>query len=126
MDLNKKKFLNIFCLTLIFLGLIIAWLAFGERGFIHLYQMQKERQVYLERIRQLEKANQELLEQIEKLRNDEKYIESQVRKELGLIKENEVIYRFGTEQDKTEQGLSEENSGDEEIAENQNPESDKK
>ena len=108
-----------FCLTLIFLGLIIAWLAFGKRGFIHLYKMEKERQVYLERIRQLEEANQELLEQINRLRSDEKYIESQVRKELGLIKENEVIYRFGAEQEKTEQGLSEENSGDEEIEENQ-------
>ena len=119
MDLSKKKFLKIFCLTLIFLGLIIAWLAFGERGFIHLYKMEKERQVYLERIRQLEEANQELLEQINRLRSDKKYMESQVRKELGLIKENEIIYRFGAEQDKTEQGLSDENSGDEEIAENQ-------
>jgi len=119
LDLSKKKFLKIFCLTLIFLGLIIAWLAFGERGFIHLYKMEKERQVYLERIRQLEEANQELLEQINRLRSDKKYMESQVRKELGLIKENEIIYRFGAEQDKTEQGLSDENSGDEEIAENQ-------
>ena len=50
---------------------------------------------------------------------DEKYIESEVRKELGLIKENEVIYRFGVEQDKTEQGLGDENSDHEEIAENQ-------
>jgi len=75
-------------------GLIIAWLGFGERGFIHLYDMEKQRQTYLERIRLLEKANEELLEQINLLRTDREYVESVARKELGLVKEGEIIYRF--------------------------------
>jgi cell division protein FtsB len=99
LGVNKKDFFKISLITLIFLGLIIAWLAFGERGFIHLYRMEKERQVYQEKIRELEKANQELLEQIERLRNDEDYIESEARRELGLVRENEIIYRFRSEQD---------------------------
>ncbi|MBW1862496.1 MAG: hypothetical protein JRJ02_09000 [Deltaproteobacteria bacterium] len=48
--------------TLLFLGLIIAWLGFGERGFKYLYGKEKERQAYLKRIHKLEKENQELLE----------------------------------------------------------------
>ena len=103
MGLNKKEFFKIFCITVLFLGLIIAWLAFGDRGFIHLYRMEKERQAYVERIRILEEENRKLLGQINKLRSDEEYIESEARKELGLLKENEVIYRFGGEQDKAEQ-----------------------
>ena len=104
MGLGKKQFIKIFCLILLFLGLIVAWLAFGDRGFIHLYQMEKERKAYAERIRALEEENQRLLEQIERLRSDKAYIESEARKELGLLKENEVIYRFEEEQDRTEQG----------------------
>ena len=100
MDFNKKDFIKISLITFIVLGVIIAWLAFGDRGFIHLYRMEKERQAYLERIRELEKANQELLDQIEKLRNDKDYIESEARKELGLVRENELIYRFSSEENK--------------------------
>jgi cell division protein FtsB len=104
LGLDKKEFIKIFCLILLFLVLIVAWLAFGDRGFIHLYQMEKERQAYAERIRALEKENQSLLEQIERLRSDKAYIESEARKELGLLRENEVIYRFDGGQDRTEQG----------------------
>jgi cell division protein FtsB len=104
LDLDKKKFIKIFCLVLIFLGLIVIWLAFGDRGFIHLFRMEKERQAYAERIRVLEDENQQLLKEIERLRSDKAYIESEARKELGLLKENEVIYRLEKEQDRKEQG----------------------
>ena len=99
MGFNKKDFLKISVITLLFLCLIIAWLAFGERGFIHLYRMQKERQVYLKKIHELEDANQELMEQILKLQGDKDYIELMARKELGLIKDDEIIFRLGKDQD---------------------------
>ena len=99
MGLNKKNFLKVSLLTLFVVGLIVVWLAFGERGFIHLYRMEKERQAYLEKIRKLEEANKELLDQIGRLRKDKEYIEAVARKELGLVKENELIYKFSKEQD---------------------------
>ena len=119
MGLNRKEFLKIFCIVLLFVGLIVAWLAFGDRGFIHLYRMEKERQAYLERIRILEEENQNLLEQINRLRSDEEYIESEARKELGLLRENEVIYRFDRDADKTEQGWNGETSSSEKAEEKQ-------
>lgn len=85
-------------IALLFLGLIVAWLGFGERGFIHLYRMEKDRRAYLERIRNLEIENQELLEEIKRLRTDKQYLESVARKELGLIKEDEILYRFSGEE----------------------------
>ncbi|MFC1867367.1 septum formation initiator family protein [Thermodesulfobacteriota bacterium] len=98
MGLNKKDFLKVSLFTLLVVCLIVVWLAFGERGFIHLYRMEKERQAYLEKIRKLEEANKELLEQIGKLRKDKEYIEAVARRELGLVRENELIYRFSKEQ----------------------------
>ena len=75
-----------------------AWLGFGERGFIHLYRMEKDRQAHIERIRKLEKENQTLLEEIKRLRTDKEYLESVARTELGLLKDNEVLYRFSGEE----------------------------
>ena len=90
----KKRFLKFSLLALLFFGLIIGWLGFGEHGFIHLYRMEEERQAYVEKIRELERKNQELLKEIHLLRNDKEYIESLARRELGLIKDNEILYRF--------------------------------
>jgi len=97
------KFINntFFKLIIIlsFLGLISAWLLFGDRGFIHLQKLEKEKQVYLEKIDLLEKANQELMNEINKFRNDKEYKESLVKRNLGMIKENETIYMFRDDED---------------------------
>ena len=80
-----------------------AWLGFGERGFIHLYRMEKDRQAHAERIRNLEKENEALLEEIHRLRTDREYLESVARTELGLVKENEILYRFDIQREKGRQ-----------------------
>jgi len=95
----KKNIFRALLLGLFFILLVVSWLAFGDRGFIYLYKMDKEREEYLERIEKLELANQKLKDEIDRLRYDRDYIEEAARKELGLVKKNEVIYRF-TEDDK--------------------------
>lgn len=99
MSITKKDLLKFAFIAILFLGLIVTWLAFGESGFIRLFQMEKERQAYEEKIHRLESANQKLLEQINRLRHDKEYIESIARRELGLVKDNEIMYRFSHEQD---------------------------
>jgi cell division protein FtsB len=94
--IRKKGFLKFSFITLLFLALMAAWLGFGERGFIHLYRMEKDRQAHIERIQTLEKENQALLEEIKRLRTDKDYLESVARTELGLVKDNEILYRFNT------------------------------
>ena len=81
------------CLT----GAIVAWLGFGERGLIHLYHTEMERQSYIERIHRLDEENKALFREIQRFRTDMKYVESVVRRELNLIKKNEMIYRFKNE-----------------------------
>ena len=95
---NRKKFLKSSFCVLLLLGLIVAWLGFGERGFLHLYRKEKDRQAYLERIRKVEKENRALIEEIERLNTDEPYLESVARKRLGLVKEDEILYRFSREE----------------------------
>jgi cell division protein FtsB len=101
--LKGKGVLKFSLLALLFLGLVAAWLGFGERGFIHLYRMDRERQTYLDRINALERENRELLDEIQRLRSDREYVENLGRRELGLVKEDEVMYRFGTKKEKEKQ-----------------------
>lgn len=84
---------------------IVVWLWYGESGFVHLYQIKVEREASMERIRLLTEENQALFEEIHRLRTDMGYVESLARERLNLIKENEVIYRFGTDE------MSKESSG---------------
>ena len=92
--MKKIGVLKFISVTVLFFAFIIAWLGFGERGFIHLYRMEKDRRAYAKKIEQLREKNRELLEEIERLRTDDKYIESLARREFDLIKDNEVLYRF--------------------------------
>jgi cell division protein FtsB len=101
--LNSKNILKFSLLALLFLGLVLAWLGFGERGFIHLYRMDRERQTYLEKINKLERENRELLDEIQRLRSDREYVENLGRREMGLVKEDEIMYRFGTKKEKEKQ-----------------------
>lgn len=95
MNPRKSGLLKFTLLGVLFLGLIVGWLGFGERGLIHLYRMEKERQDYLTKIHKLEREKEELLEEIRRLRGqDDEYIESLIRRELGLIKKDETLYRF--------------------------------
>ena len=98
LSLNKSKLLKL-ALLVLFLFFIIGWLSFGKRGFIHLYKMDKEREAYLKRIGDLEQEHQSLLEEITRLRTDKAHIESLARRELGLIKDDEILYRFVREKD---------------------------
>jgi len=97
---NGKNILKFSLFALLFLGLVVAWLGFGERGFIHLYRMDRERQTYLEKINKLERENRELLDEIQRLRSDREYVENLGRREMGLVKEDELMYRFGTKKEK--------------------------
>ena len=94
MDLNKRQFFQASLFILVFIGVILSWLAFGDRGFIHLYKMEKERQDYIDRIKKLKVANKKLMDEIDRLRNDREYIEATAKKELNLVRENEVIFKF--------------------------------
>ncbi len=94
MSSKKKKYWKIILVSICVTGLIVAWLGFGEQGLFQLYKREKERRALAEKIRTLAEENRALLDEIERLRTDMKYVESVIRKELSLIRENEVIYRF--------------------------------
>ena len=98
-----SKVLKISIFSFVLLCLLAAWLAFGDRGLIYVYKKDKERQAYLQKIEELKKANQKLREEINRLQNDKEYIEETARKELGMVRDGEVIYKFAKDKDASRQ-----------------------
>ncbi len=89
--MKKKRF---FFLILIFLFILGLLTFFGENGILHLFQLEKELSRIQENNKALNEENQKLREEIKKLQSDQRYIEEVARKELGMVKEDEIIYQF--------------------------------
>jgi len=94
LSVRSRKLVRLFLASLFIIGSVVVWLAFGQHGFIHLYRVGKERQACEQRIKKLVEENQALFDEIQRLRTDPEYVEHVVRKELGFVRENEIIYRF--------------------------------
>jgi len=89
-----RKLLKIPFIILYLAVLSGAWLWFGKGGFARLFHSEAERQATVERVHKLAEENEALLKEVHLLRGDPGYLESVARRELNLIKEKEVLYRF--------------------------------
>jgi cell division protein FtsB len=88
----KKKHLLFLVLSFLFiLGLLTF---FGEKGILHLLHLKKELVRIKETNKKMDEENLKLKEEERRLRQDKRYIEEIARKELGMVKEGEVIYQF--------------------------------
>ena len=89
---KKHKFgVGIVIFLLIFL---LFEIVFDEKGVIDLFELK-------ERIHTIEQTNKKLIKEniklthiIERLKNDQKYVESVARKDLGMISKDEIILKF--------------------------------
>jgi len=78
----------------IILGLVFLWDVVGPFGLWKLHRMKEERKrIYLSSM-ELAKKNTALEEQIKRLKDDPEYQEYVVRRELGWVRDNEILYKF--------------------------------
>jgi len=91
--MNKKHLLLLILIPLLILGILTF---FGEKGILHLLRLQNELVRIKEKNMKLEGENQKLREEVKRLQTDKRYIEEIARRELGMVKEGEIIYQFDT------------------------------
>jgi len=81
-------------ILVVLLSLITYQTIFGDKGLIHLNQLEEE----LNNIKKINNnhrlENKLLREEIDLLKYNNLYIEEKARKELGLIKNKEIIYHI--------------------------------
>jgi len=88
----KRKGLVILLIVLILLVWYFA--LFGEKGVIKIIRLKRERDRIIADISRMQEENKRLQEEIRRLREDSRYLESVARRDLGLIKENEILFIF--------------------------------
>lgn len=76
------------------LAFILFFTVFGERGLLRIYEMRQEKQRIERGVADLRAENMKLRRSIEALHSDRHQLERIARKELGLVRPNEVIYQF--------------------------------
>jgi cell division protein FtsB len=82
-------------LLILFFFLILGALTFfGEKGIFHLLRLEKELARIKEANTKVEEENRRLREEVSRLQHEKRYIEEIARKELGMVKEGEIIYLF--------------------------------
>ena len=89
--MKKKGILLLILFLFLALGLLTF---FGDKGILHLFRFQKEMVRIKEANRTIEEENRKLKEEVRRLQNEKRYIEEIARKELGMMKEGEILYQF--------------------------------
>ena len=68
---------------------------FGRNGVVHLLGLRADRITLSERAFALMHRNAELRDRIVRLHEDDRYLEDIAREKLGLVRDDEIIYKFG-------------------------------
>ena len=77
--------------------IILGFALFGQKGILRTLQANRHQAELEAELRDQEATIRRLKEEIEALRSDPKYIESIARRELGMVKEDELVYQFSEE-----------------------------
>lgn len=80
--------------------IILGFALFGKKGILRTLQAARHHEALEAEVQQQEAVIRHLKEEIDSLRSDRKYIEDIARRELGMVKEDELVYQFAQGSDK--------------------------
>ncbi len=83
--------------VILFLGILLSLaclLFFGQRGFSHLITLQEQFAILESENQRIAQDNALLKKEIELLSENLAYIEDIARKQLGLVKKDELVYQL--------------------------------
>lgn len=78
----------------VIVALLLALALFGDKGILRALQYNRQKQSLEEEVRKLEATSAELRREIEALRSDVRTLEGIARRDLGMVKEDELVYQF--------------------------------
>ncbi len=79
---------------LILVVLILGFALFGDRGILHMLKLSGQKATLVEEITRHEVQNEALRREIDALKNDRGYIERVARTELGMVRDDELVFQF--------------------------------
>jgi len=84
--------LNLWPLALV--ALILGFALFGDRGILHMLKLSGQKTTLAQKLTASEAQNEEFRVEIAALRSDRRYIERIARTELGMVRDDELVFQF--------------------------------
>ena len=93
--IKRQKITLALVLFAMFILLLVVIL--GDKGWVELRRLQHTHQALIKGNTLLTQENSKMYDTIDRLQNDPEYIENIARRELGMIRSNELIFKFNSE-----------------------------
>ncbi len=84
--------LNLWPLALV--ALILGFALFGDRGVLHMLKLSGQKAELTQTLAEFKAQNEGLRVEIASLRGDRRYIERIARTELGMVRDDELVFQF--------------------------------
>ncbi len=89
---GNKNLITIWLLVIILV--MLGYAIFGERGVIRTRQAERQKGQLEKQLSELQQQQQQLREEIDRLKHDKDYWEQLARKNLGMVRDGELIYHL--------------------------------
>lgn len=73
---------------------ILFFTVFGDKGLLRIHELRQDKARIDASLSETRAENEKLKREIVALKSDSRYIESIARKDFGLVRSNEIIYQF--------------------------------
>lgn len=93
MSKRQKIMLAVICIAMFNFLLVVL---FGDNGLLEVHRLKQTHQTLLHGNALLTKENLQMYRGVDRLQNDPHFIESIARRELGMIRFDEWIFKFKT------------------------------
>ena len=81
------------------LGVVVVVFVFalcGDRGILHLFKLKRQQAELQQQLAQVEAVNDGLRKEITSLSADRRHLERMARSQLGMVRDDEVVYQFSS------------------------------
>ena len=97
--MTKKRKVS-FGIALVAMFLFVFLIFFGDNGLLELFRKRNDHSRLVTANQQLVQDNSRLYRMVDRLRNDPDFIEDVARKELGMVRADELIFTFASQGEK--------------------------
>lgn len=77
-------------------AVVFVFALFGDRGILHIFRLKNHQANLQQQLLQVEGVNTGLRQEIASLSADRRHLERLARSQLGMVREDEVVYQFAS------------------------------
>lgn len=78
------------------IAVIFLFALFSNRGVLHIFKLKQQQAELQQQLEQVESVNAGLRKEIASLNTDRHHLERMARSQLGMVRDDEVVYQFAS------------------------------